>query len=105
MDRVSQLSRTISEDGAAGSDVPRNPEVTEVDLKQTSPAHPDVCQHLRRVVQELVDTEKSYVKVRTTLVPLRYHCGTAAGLLWYHCGTAAGLLWYYCSPALFHFEL
>uniref|UniRef100_H3C9Z7 TIAM Rac1 associated GEF 2b n=1 Tax=Tetraodon nigroviridis TaxID=99883 RepID=H3C9Z7_TETNG len=27
-----------------------------------SPAHPDVCQHLGKVVQELVDTEKSYVK-------------------------------------------
>lgn len=94
MDRVSLLSGTISEDGAAESDVPKNPDVTEVDLKQTSPAHLDVCQHLRKVVQELVDTEKSYVKVRTALVPLQDHCGTAAGPLRDHCGTAlfAGVL-------------
>ncbi|XP_056872773.1 rho guanine nucleotide exchange factor TIAM2-like isoform X1 [Takifugu flavidus] len=54
------LSQTIPEDGTAESNTQRN--ITEVDLKHTSPIQPNVCQRLRKVIQELVDTEKSYVK-------------------------------------------
>uniref|UniRef100_A0A669F540 TIAM Rac1 associated GEF 2a n=1 Tax=Oreochromis niloticus TaxID=8128 RepID=A0A669F540_ORENI len=35
---------------------------TEVGLQPVSPTHLSVCQRLRKVIQELVDTEKSYVK-------------------------------------------
>lgn len=65
MDQVSPLYRTFSEGQAVEADVPRNPYTREASLQSTSPAHLSACQRLRKVIQELVDTEKSYVKVST----------------------------------------
>uniref|UniRef100_A0A8P4GEW5 T-lymphoma invasion and metastasis-inducing protein 2 n=1 Tax=Dicentrarchus labrax TaxID=13489 RepID=A0A8P4GEW5_DICLA len=62
VDRVYSLYQTFPESRAAEADVPRNPYSREVGLQPTSPAHLSVCQRLRKVIQELVDTEKSYVK-------------------------------------------
>ncbi|XP_035534275.1 T-lymphoma invasion and metastasis-inducing protein 2-like [Morone saxatilis] len=62
VDRVYSLYQTFPEGRAAEADVPRNPYSREVGLQPTSPAHLSVCQRLRKVIQELVDTEKSYVK-------------------------------------------
>lgn len=79
MERVHSLYQTFPEGRAADPGVPRNPYSREMVLQPTSPLpHLSVCQHLRKVVQELVDTEKSYVKV----------CSTAAVLI---------LQYYYCS--------
>ncbi|CAB1440511.1 unnamed protein product [Pleuronectes platessa] len=63
MERVYCLYQTFPEGRAADPDVPKNPYSREVTLQPASPAHMSVCQHLRKVIQELVDTEKSYVKV------------------------------------------
>lgn len=63
MDRVYSLYQTFPEGRAAEADVPRNPYGREVGLQPASPAHLSVCQRLRRVIEELVATEKSYVKV------------------------------------------
>lgn len=60
MDRVYSLYQTFPEGRATEADVPRNPYGRE---QPASPAHLSVCQRLRRVIEELVDTEKSYVKV------------------------------------------
>ncbi|KAM7368297.1 hypothetical protein PAMP_014531 [Pampus punctatissimus] len=67
MERVYSLYETFpegraAEGRAAEADVPRNPYVREAGLQPTSPAHLSVCQRLRKVIEELVDTEKSYVK-------------------------------------------
>uniref|UniRef100_A0A8D3ABI0 TIAM Rac1 associated GEF 2 n=1 Tax=Scophthalmus maximus TaxID=52904 RepID=A0A8D3ABI0_SCOMX len=62
VDRVYSLYRTFPECRAADADVPRNPYGGEAVLQPASPAHLSVCQRLRKVVQELVDTEKSYVQ-------------------------------------------
>ncbi|XP_062266930.1 rho guanine nucleotide exchange factor TIAM2 [Platichthys flesus] len=62
MEQVYSLYQTFPEGRAADPDVPKNPYSREVTLQPTSPAHMSVCQHLRKVIQELVDTEKSYVK-------------------------------------------
>ncbi|KAM9339293.1 rho guanine nucleotide exchange factor TIAM2 [Symphorus nematophorus] len=62
VDRVYSLYQTFPEGRAAEDDVPRNPYGREVVLQPASPAHLSVCQRLRKVIQELVDTEKSYVK-------------------------------------------
>ncbi|XP_070843998.1 rho guanine nucleotide exchange factor TIAM2-like [Chaetodon trifascialis] len=62
VDRVYSLYQTFPEGRAAEADVPRNPYSREVSLQPASPAHLSVCQRLRKVIQELVDTEKSYVK-------------------------------------------
>lgn len=62
MERVYSLYQTFPEGRAAEADVPRNPYVREGGLQPTSPAHLSVCQRLRKVIEELVDTEKSYVK-------------------------------------------
>ncbi|CAK6969604.1 rho guanine nucleotide exchange factor TIAM2 [Scomber scombrus] len=62
MERMYSLYQTFSEGQAAESDVPRNPYGREAVLQPSSPAHLSVCQRLRKVIEELVDTEKSYVK-------------------------------------------
>ncbi|XP_034436470.1 T-lymphoma invasion and metastasis-inducing protein 2 isoform X1 [Hippoglossus hippoglossus] len=62
MERVYSLYQTFPEGRAADADVPKNPYSREVTLQPASPAHLSVCQHLCKVIQELVDTEKSYVK-------------------------------------------
>uniref|UniRef100_A0A665VU17 TIAM Rac1 associated GEF 2b n=1 Tax=Echeneis naucrates TaxID=173247 RepID=A0A665VU17_ECHNA len=62
MDRVYSLYQTFPEGQAADADVPSNPYGKEVGPPPASPAHLSVCQRLRKVIQELVDTEKSYVK-------------------------------------------
>ncbi|KAM3602394.1 uncharacterized protein V6R79_003224 [Siganus canaliculatus] len=61
MDRV-PLYQTFPQCRGAEVDAPRNPYGPEVVLQPPSPAHLSVCQRLRKVIQELVDTEKSYVK-------------------------------------------
>ncbi|XP_014327868.1 T-lymphoma invasion and metastasis-inducing protein 2-like [Xiphophorus maculatus] len=61
-DRVFSLYQTFPESKTSDIDVPRNPYVREGSLHPPSPAHLSVCQRLRKVIQELVDTEKSYVK-------------------------------------------
>lgn len=63
MDRVYARYQTFPEGRAAEVEVPRNPYSKEVGLQPASPAHLSVCQRLRKVIEELVDTEKSYVKV------------------------------------------
>lgn len=70
VERVYSLYQTFPEGRAAEADVPRNPYSREAGLQPASPAHLSVCQRLRKVIQELVDTEKSYVKVSTTAVLL-----------------------------------
>ncbi|XP_029282776.1 T-lymphoma invasion and metastasis-inducing protein 2-like [Cottoperca gobio] len=62
VERVHALYQTFPECRAAETDVPRNPYSREAGLQPPSPAHLSVCQRLRKVIQELVDTEKSYVK-------------------------------------------
>ncbi|XP_060908759.1 rho guanine nucleotide exchange factor TIAM2-like [Labrus mixtus] len=62
VERVYSLYQTFPECQAAEADVPKNPYSREAGLQPPSPAHLSVCQRLRKVVQELVDTEKSYVK-------------------------------------------
>lgn len=64
MDQVFPLYHTFPEGRATEADIPRNPYIKEAGLPPASPAHLSVCQRLRKVIQELVDTEKSYVKVR-----------------------------------------
>ncbi|XP_068454792.1 rho guanine nucleotide exchange factor TIAM2-like [Clinocottus analis] len=64
------LYQTFPEGRAAESDIPRNPygrdailqPASHAHLQPASPAHLSACQRLRKVIQELVDTEKSYVK-------------------------------------------
>ncbi|KAI3364687.1 hypothetical protein L3Q82_011457, partial [Scortum barcoo] len=62
VERVYSLYQTFPEGRAVEPDVPRNPYSREAGLQPASPAHLSVCQRLRKVIQELVDTEKSYVK-------------------------------------------
>ncbi|XP_053192778.1 rho guanine nucleotide exchange factor TIAM2-like [Scomber japonicus] len=62
MERMYSLYQPFPDGQAAESDVPRNPYGREVVLQTSSPAHLSVCQRLRKVIEELVDTEKSYVK-------------------------------------------
>ncbi|XP_069579299.1 rho guanine nucleotide exchange factor TIAM2-like [Brachyistius frenatus] len=62
VDRVFPLYQTFPTGRAADADVPKNPYGREVGPQPTSSAHLSVCQRLRKVIQELVDTEKSYVK-------------------------------------------
>lgn len=71
MERVYSLYQTFPEGQAADADVPKNPYCREVGPPPASPAHLSVCQRLRKVIQELVDTEKSYVKVSTAAVILQ----------------------------------
>lgn len=68
MERVYSLYQTFPEGQMAEVDVPKNPYSREVVLQPVSPTHLSVCQRLRKVIQELVDTEKSYVKVSYTAV-------------------------------------
>ncbi|KAL6095467.1 uncharacterized protein ACO6RY_09390 [Pungitius sinensis] len=58
VERVHDLYQTFPEGRAAEGDLPRNP----YGMQPPSPAHLSVCERLRKVIQELVDTEKSYVK-------------------------------------------
>lgn len=69
MEQVYTLYQTFPEGRAADVDIPKNPYGREVGLQPASPAHLSVCQRLCKVIQELVDTEKSYVKVRTLQTP------------------------------------
>ncbi|XP_041661241.1 T-lymphoma invasion and metastasis-inducing protein 2 isoform X2 [Cheilinus undulatus] len=62
VERVYSLYQTFPECQTAEADVPKNPYSREAGLQPSSPAHLSVCQRLRKVIQELVDTEKSYVK-------------------------------------------
>ncbi|XP_034555401.1 T-lymphoma invasion and metastasis-inducing protein 2 [Notolabrus celidotus] len=62
VDQVYSLYQTFPECKAAETHVPKNPYSREAGLQPASPAHLNVCQRLRKVIQELVDTEKSYVK-------------------------------------------
>ncbi|XP_076011233.1 rho guanine nucleotide exchange factor TIAM2 [Genypterus blacodes] len=62
MERVYSLYQTFPEGRAADVELPRNPYGRDGSLQPSSPAHLSVCQRLCKVVQELVDTEKSYVK-------------------------------------------
>ncbi|XP_078145909.1 rho guanine nucleotide exchange factor TIAM2 [Centroberyx gerrardi] len=61
VERVYSLYQTFPEGRAAEADVPRNPYGAS-GPPPPSPRHTSVCQRLRNVIQELVDTEKSYVK-------------------------------------------
>lgn len=70
MDQVFPQYQTFIEGRTAVPDVPRNPYIGEVGPQATSPAHLSMCQHLCKVIQELVDTEKSYVKVSTAVLLL-----------------------------------
>ncbi|XP_034018441.1 T-lymphoma invasion and metastasis-inducing protein 2-like isoform X2 [Thalassophryne amazonica] len=56
-DHLSSLSDTFPE-GRAADNCPRKP----CRQQAVSPSHLSVCQRLRKVIEELVDTEKSYVK-------------------------------------------
>nr|XP_040016089.1 T-lymphoma invasion and metastasis-inducing protein 2-like [Gasterosteus aculeatus aculeatus] len=62
VERDHDLYQTSPEGRSAEADLPRNPYGRDAVLKPPSPAHLSVCQRLRKVIQELVDTEKSYVK-------------------------------------------
>ncbi|XP_074471641.1 rho guanine nucleotide exchange factor TIAM2-like isoform X2 [Sebastes fasciatus] len=62
VERVHALYQTFPEGRVSEADVPRNPYGRGAGLQPPSPAHLSVCQRLRKVIQELVDTEKSYVK-------------------------------------------
>lgn len=64
LDQVYSLYQTFPEGQTGDGDNPKNPYGKEVSLQPVSPTHLSVCQRLRKVIQELVDTEKSYVKVR-----------------------------------------
>lgn len=68
VDQVYPLYHTFPEGQAA--DGPRNPYVREAGPQPMSPAHLSVCHRLRKVIQELVDTEKSYVKVGSRSIHL-----------------------------------
>ncbi|XP_054616881.1 rho guanine nucleotide exchange factor TIAM2-like isoform X2 [Dunckerocampus dactyliophorus] len=46
----------------AATPLPRKSRAKEAGLQPESPTHLSVCQRVRRVLEELVDTEKSYVK-------------------------------------------
>ncbi|XP_038150217.1 T-lymphoma invasion and metastasis-inducing protein 2 [Cyprinodon tularosa] len=61
-DRVFSLYQTFPESRRSDVDVPKNPYSREGSVQPPSPGHLSVCQRLRKVIQELVDTEKSYVK-------------------------------------------
>uniref|UniRef100_A0A672ZJ63 TIAM Rac1 associated GEF 2 n=1 Tax=Sphaeramia orbicularis TaxID=375764 RepID=A0A672ZJ63_9TELE len=61
-DHMSSLYQTFPECRAADAEAPKNPYGGEAGLQPASPAHLSVCQRLRKVIEELVDTEKSYVK-------------------------------------------
>ncbi|XP_035986329.1 T-lymphoma invasion and metastasis-inducing protein 2 [Fundulus heteroclitus] len=61
-ERVFSRYQTFTDSGASDVDVPTNPYSRDGCLQPASPAHLSVCQRLRKVIQELVDTEKSYVK-------------------------------------------
>ncbi|KAM4522432.1 rho guanine nucleotide exchange factor TIAM2 isoform 2-T2 [Odontesthes bonariensis] len=62
VDRVCSLYQTFPESRTPEADIPKNPYSREAGLQPASPAHLSACQRLRKVIQELVDTEKSYVK-------------------------------------------
>ncbi|XP_005732851.1 T-lymphoma invasion and metastasis-inducing protein 2-like isoform X1 [Pundamilia nyererei] len=62
LDQVYSLYQTFPEGQTGDGDNPKNPYGREVSLQPVSPTHLSVCQRLRKVIQELVDTEKSYVK-------------------------------------------
>ncbi|KAK7906666.1 hypothetical protein WMY93_015278 [Mugilogobius chulae] len=84
-DRVNSLYQIFPECPAADRDVPKNPyEQKEAELhtrspshtscssslSSCSPAHLSVCQRIRKVVEELLETEKSYVKDLSLLFEL-----------------------------------
>ncbi|XP_040925525.1 rho guanine nucleotide exchange factor TIAM2 isoform X2 [Betta splendens] len=62
MERVYSRYQTFPEGRAVEVDVPKNPYSRELVLQPGTPTHLSTCQRLRKVIQELVDTEKSYVK-------------------------------------------
>ena len=75
VDRVCTLYQTFPESCVSEVEAPRNPYLREANgqpacpgqgpLSQPPyPGHMPISQRLCKVIQELVDTEKSYVKVR-----------------------------------------
>ncbi|KAI5608065.1 T-lymphoma invasion and metastasis-inducing protein 2-like [Silurus asotus] len=60
--RVCSLSQAYPEDKSLIVDGYRNPYSTESGISRGSPRHMTIPERLRKVIQELVDTEKSYVK-------------------------------------------
>ncbi|XP_056150474.1 rho guanine nucleotide exchange factor TIAM2 isoform X2 [Lampris incognitus] len=62
MERVYTLYQTFPESCSVEVDVPKNPYVGEASVPRPSPRNMSVSQRLCKVIQELVDTEKSYVK-------------------------------------------
>ncbi|XP_051510631.1 rho guanine nucleotide exchange factor TIAM2 isoform X1 [Myxocyprinus asiaticus] len=61
-DVVCNLYQTFPEGSAHVPEGHRNPYSTDSPLAKSSPRHMSVTEHLHMVIQELVDTEKSYVK-------------------------------------------
>ncbi|XP_028252589.1 T-lymphoma invasion and metastasis-inducing protein 2 [Parambassis ranga] len=62
VEHVCSLYQTFPEAPTSDPAVPKNPYSREAGPQPASPAHLSMCQRLRKVIQELVDTEKSYVK-------------------------------------------
>ncbi|KAM4633669.1 rho guanine nucleotide exchange factor TIAM2 [Polymixia lowei] len=62
VERVCALYQTFPESCDVEADSPRNPYSKEAGLQRPCPKHMSVSQRLCKVIQELVDTEKSYVK-------------------------------------------
>ncbi|GAA6090539.1 rho guanine nucleotide exchange factor TIAM2 isoform X1, partial [Tachysurus ichikawai] len=62
--RVCPLYQTYPEVETLAAEGYRNPYSTESGTARGSPRHMTITERLQKVIQELVDTEKSYVKVR-----------------------------------------
>ncbi|XP_053469750.1 rho guanine nucleotide exchange factor TIAM2 [Ictalurus furcatus] len=60
--RACPLYQTYPEDESLAAEGYRNPYSTESGTARGSPRHMTITERLRKVIQELVDTEKSYVK-------------------------------------------
>ncbi|XP_060773984.1 rho guanine nucleotide exchange factor TIAM2 isoform X2 [Neoarius graeffei] len=62
VERVCPLYQTYSENESLAAEGYRNPYSPESGTARGSPRHMTITERLRKVIQELVDTEKSYVK-------------------------------------------
>ncbi|MCI4389625.1 hypothetical protein PGIGA_G00100290 [Pangasianodon gigas] len=62
VERACPLYQTYPEDESLSVEGYRNPYSTESGTARGSPRHMTITERLRKVIQELVDTEKSYVK-------------------------------------------
>lgn len=63
VERACPLYQTYPENESLAAEGYRNPYSTESGTARGSPRHMTITERLRKVIQELVDTEKSYVKV------------------------------------------